>query len=156
MLSFLLQKSEGVFKRIPESLVLFTARFAIAAVFWKSGQTKIDGFSLDIIAMKMQLGWPHLSESAVFLFEHEYNLPFLPPAIAATLAALAEHILPILILTGLFTRFAAFGLAGMTLVIQLFVYPDAYPTHATWLAIAMLLMYRGAGAFALDRVLFKR
>ncbi|WP_369920219.1 DoxX family protein [Marinomonas polaris] len=139
-----------MFKKIPESLILFVARFAIAAVFWKSGQTKIEGFSLDIIAMKMQLGWPHLKDSAVFLFEYEYNLPLLPPAIAATLAALAEHILPILILSGFLTRFAALGLAGMTLVIQLFVYPDAYPTHATWLAISLLLMYRGAGAFSLD------
>jgi putative oxidoreductase len=150
MVSFLIQKSESVFKKIPESLILFVARFAIAAVFWKSGQTKIEGFSLDIIAMKMQLGWPHLKDSAVFLFEYEYNLPLLPPAIAATLAALAEHILPILILSGFLTRFAALGLAGMTLVIQLFVYPDAYPTHATWLAISLLLMYRGAGAFSLD------
>ena len=73
--------------------------------------------------------------------------------VAALLATLAEHVLPILILTGLLTRFAAFGLAGMTLVIQLFVYPDAYPTHATWLAITLLLMYRGAGVFSLDHVL---
>jgi putative oxidoreductase len=156
MVSFLVNKSESVFKKIPESIILFIARFAIAAVFWKSGQTKIEGFSLDIIAMKMQLGWPHLTESAVFLFEYEYNLPLLPPAIAAILAALAEHFLPILILTGLFTRLAAFALACMTLVIQIFVYPDAYPTHATWLAIAMLLMYKGAGNLSLDHLFFKK
>jgi putative oxidoreductase len=61
-----------------------------------------------------------------------------------------------LILSGLFTRLAGFGIAMMTLVIQLFVYPDAYPTHATWLAIALLLMYRGAGVFSLDHWLAKR
>jgi putative oxidoreductase len=155
MVSSMLQISERLFKKIPESMILFIARFAIAAVFWQSGQTKIEGFSLDIIAMQAQLGWPHLKETTLFLFEYEYNLPLIPPMVAALLATLAEHILPILILTGLLTRFAAFGLAGMTLVIQLFVYPDAYPTHATWLAITFLLMYRGAGVFSLDHVLSK-
>ncbi|MGB3385001.1 DoxX family protein [Marinomonas sp.] len=156
MLSLILSKSDALFRRIPESLVLFIARFAIAAVFWKSGQTKIEGFALDIISGQVQLGWPHLKDSTLFLFEFEYNLPLLSPAIAALLAAIAEHVLPILILTGFFTRFAALGLAGMTLVIQLFIYPDAYPTHATWLAIALLLMYRGAGVLSLDHWLLKR
>ncbi|NVK72373.1 hypothetical protein C0J08_01155 [Marinomonas sp. CT5] len=152
----MLQTAENLFKKIPESMILVLARFAIAAVFWKSGQTKIEGFSLDIIAMDAHLGWPHLKDSTLFLFEYEYNLPLLSPMLAATLAALAEHILPILILSGFLTRFAALGLAGMTLVIQLFVYPDAYPTHATWLAIALLIMWRGAGTFSLDHVIFKR
>lgn len=152
----MLQTAENLFKKIPESLILLLARFAIAAVFWKSGQTKIEGYSLDIIALEANLGWPHLKESTLFLFEYEYNLPLLSPVIAATLAALAEHILPILILSGFLTRFAALGLAGMTLVIQLFVYPNAYPTHATWLAIALLIMWRGAGTFSLDHVIFKR
>lgn len=156
MLSLILKTSEGIFSRIPESLLLFVARFSIAAVFWKSGQTKIEGFSLDFIAMKFQLGWPRLAETTPFLFEYEYNLPLIPPMIAAVLATLAEHILPILVLTGLFTRLAAFGLAAMTMVIQLFVYPDAYPTHGTWLAIALVLMYRGAGAFSVDHLITKR
>ena len=156
MLSLILTKSDALFRRIPESLILFIARFAIAAVFWKSGQTKIEGFALDIISGNLQLGWPHIKESTLFLFEYEYSLPLLSPALGALLAATAEHILPILILTGFFTRFAALGLAGMTLVIQLFIYPDAYPTHATWLAITLLLMYRGAGVLSLDHWLFKR
>ncbi len=155
MLSLTNHKIEGVFTKIPESLVLFLTRFALAAVFWKSGQTKVDGFTLDIIAMKIELGLPRLAESTLFLFENEYNLPLIPPLMAAVLATAAEHILPILILSGLFTRFAAFGLAMMTLVIQLFVYPSAYPTHATWLALALLLMYKGAGTFSLDYVLSK-
>ncbi|ADZ89493.1 DoxX family protein [Marinomonas mediterranea] len=148
--------STTLFEKIPESLVLFVARFSIAAVFWKSGQTKIEGFSLDIISMKFQLGMPRLAESTAFLFEYEYGLPLIPPAIAAVLATVAEHVLPVLILFGFFTRFAALGLAGMTLVIQTFVYPDAYPTHGTWLAICLLLMLRGAGSLSLDRVLFKK
>lgn len=152
----MLQTAENLFKKIPESFILLLARFAIAAVFWKSGQTKIEGFSLDIIALEAHLGWPHLKESTLFLFEYEYNLPLLSPMVAAILATLAEHILPILILSGFLARFAALGLAGMTLVIQLFVYPDAYPTHATWLAIALLIMWRGAGTVSLDHVIFKR
>lgn len=153
MLSFILQKSEDVFNRLPESVILFIARFSLAAVFWKSGQTKVEGFSIDIIAMKFQLGIPKLAETTQFLFEYEYNLPLIPPAIAAVLATIAEHVLPILILTGFLTRLAAFGLAAMTMVIQLFVYPDAYPTHGTWLAIALLLMYRGAGRFSFDQLI---
>jgi putative oxidoreductase len=156
MLSFINKKSEAIFRKIPESVILLVARFAIAAVFWRSGQTKIEGFSLDLIAMKVELGLPRLAESTGFLFEYEYDLPLIPPMVAAILATLAEHILPILILSGLFTRLAGFGIAMMTLVIQLFVYPDAYPTHATWLAIALLLMYRGAGIFSLDHWLAKR
>ncbi|MDE8601320.1 DoxX family protein [Marinomonas sp. RSW2] len=156
MLSFINSKSEAIFKIIPESLILFVARFSIAAVFWRSGQTKIEGFSLDLIAMKVELGLPRLAESTGYLFEYEYDLPLIPPMIAAVLATVAEHLLPILILSGLFTRLAGFGIAMMTLVIQLFVYPDAYPTHATWLAIALLLMYRGAGVFSLDHWLAKR
>jgi putative oxidoreductase len=156
MLSFINNKSEAIFRRIPESVILLVARFAIAAVFWRSGQTKIEGFSLDLIAMKVELGLPRLAESTGFLFEYEYDLPLIPPMVAAILATLAEHILPILILSGLFTRLAGFGIAMMTLVIQLFVYPDAYPTHATWLAIALLLMYRGAGVLSLDHWLAKR
>ncbi|AWX99136.1 hypothetical protein A8139_03310 [Marinomonas primoryensis] len=156
MLSFINNKSEAIFRKIPESVILLVARFAIAAVFWRSGQTKIEGFSLDLIAMKVELGLPRLAESTGFLFEYEYDLPFIPPMIAAVLATVAEHLLPILILSGLFTRLAGFGIAMMTLVIQLFVYPDAYPTHATWLAIALLLMYRGAGVFSLDHWLAKR
>jgi putative oxidoreductase len=156
MLSFINNKSEAIFRKIPESVILLVARFAIAAVFWRSGQTKIEGFSLDLIAMKVELGLPRLAESTGFLFEYEYDLPLIPPMVAAILATLAEHILPILILSGLFTRLAGFGIAMMTLVIQLFVYPDAYPTHETWLAIALLLMYRGAGIFSLDHWLAKR
>ena len=156
MFSFINNTSEMIFRKIPESAILFLARFAIAAIFWRSGQTKIEGFSLDIIAMKAELGLPRLAESTAFLFEYEYNLPFIPPMIAAILATVAEHVLPIFLLSGLFTRAAAFAIAMMTLTIQIFVYPDAYPTHASWLAIALLLMYRGAGSFSLDHWLAKR
>ncbi|CAM3508604.1 DoxX [Vibrio aerogenes CECT 7868] len=134
-----------------ESVALFTGRFALASVFWLSGQTKVDGFSLNLmIPGNIQLGWPVLKDSTLYLFEHEYNLPFIPFTLAAQMATLAEHVLPVLLLMGLMTQFAALGIFVMTLVIQIFVYPDAYATHATWLALSLILMIRGGGQFALD------
>ncbi len=117
------------FQRIPGALIAFVGRFSIAAVFWKSGQTKIEGLAIDFIDGTYTLGLPKLADSAVALFQDEYALPLLPPTLAAVMAALAEHVFPILILLGLATRFSALALLGMTLVIQLFVYPGAYPTH---------------------------
>lgn len=149
-------QSETIFRKIPESVILFLSRFAIAAVFWKSGQTKVEGFTLDIIAMKAEFGWPRLAEETGFLFEYEYDLPLIPPMLAAVLATIGEHLLPTLILTGLLTRLASFGIVMMTLVIQIFVYPDAYATHATWTAVALFLMHKGPGSFSLDHLLAKR
>lgn len=152
MLSTLFNTLETALKNIPESLILFIARFSLAAVFWLSAQTKIDGFAINFISMQFQLGWPHISDTTYFLFEHEYALPLLPPAFAAVMATIAEHVLAVLVLIGFLTRYAALGLALMTLVIQIFVYPDAYATHGTWLAISLLLMRKGAGKFSLDQL----
>ncbi len=142
--------------RIPDSLIALLGRFSIAAVFWLSGQTKIEGLAIDLVQGQFQLGWPHLSASAVFLFESEYALPLIPPVWAATAAALAEHVLPILILVGLATRLSALGLLVMTLVIQLFVYPGAYPTHGVWATVLLYLIARGPGAVSLDHWLARR
>lgn len=142
--------------RIPHTLVAFVARFSIAAVFWKSGQTKIQGFAIDIVNQEFTLGWPRLSDSVVDLFRDEYQLPLIPPEMAATLAAFAEHFFPLLILLGLATRLSALALLGMTLTIQLFVYPDAYPTHGTWAAVLLLLMVHGPGKLSLDHWIARR
>ncbi len=146
----------GLFKRIPESLVALVARFSIAAVFWNSGQTKIDGFAVNLVSGDFQLGWPRLSDSAVALFQDEYQLPILPPELAAPMAAFAEHLFPLLILVGLATRFSALALLVMTLVIQVFVYPGAYATHGTWAAVFLYLMARGPGVVSIDHWLAKR
>lgn len=138
---------------IPESALLLLGRFSIAAVFWKSGQTKVEGFAIDLVAGHVQLGIPHLASSAVDLFRDEYRLPLIAPEIAAPLAATAEHLLPVLLLLGLGTRFAALGLLGMTTVIEVFVYPDAYPTHGVWATVLLLLAMRGAGVVSLDQIL---
>ena len=121
-------------------LLALVDRFGIAAIFWLSGRTKVEGFLT-------------LTDSAYELFRTEYKLPLIPPEIAAHLAAYAEHAFPILLVLGLFTRYAALALLGMTLVIQVFVYPDAWPTHLSWAGLLLYLVGRGGGRLSLDRVL---
>lgn len=137
-----LGKKLRLFERIPYDLVGLLTRVSIAAVFWRSGQTKLDGWSV--------------SDSAVFLFQEEYKVPFIDPWIAAHLAAFAEHFFPALLVIGLASRLSALALLGMTLVIQLFVYPDAWPTHGTWAACFLILMMKGPGRFSLDYLFSRR
>jgi putative oxidoreductase len=125
---------------IGHSLLALAARFAIAGIFFLSGRTKVDG-------------WLTVSENAIALFADEYRVPVLSPGLAAHLAAYAEHLFPILLVLGLCTRLSALALLGMTAVIQIFVYPDAWPTHLAWAALLLYLAGRGAGAVALDRAL---
>lgn len=125
---------------VTHDLLALACRFGIAAIFFYSGRTKVSGFLM-------------LTDSAVDLFRNEYKVPLLPPELAAHLAAYAEHLFPLLLVLGLFTRFSALALLGMTLVIQLFVYPDAWPTHLSWAAILLYLAGRGAGVLSLDRTL---
>lgn len=149
----LLERYVALCSKVPHSLLALLGRFALAALFWKAGQTKVANFALDPFAGTWQIGWPRLADFAVELFASEYQLPFIAPAVAALLAATAEHVLALLLLLGLATRFAALGLLSMTLVIQLLVYPDAYPTHATWAAVLLYLLARGPGVFSLDHLL---
>ncbi len=139
--------------RWPYDATALLARFSLAAVFWKSGQTKVEGLAIDLVDLRFDIAWPHLSASAVDLFRDEYKLPLLPPDIAATLAATGEHLLPIALLLGLATRLSALGLLGMTAVIQLLVYPGAYPTHGTWAALLLVLVAQGGGRWSLDALI---
>jgi putative oxidoreductase len=127
-------------RALPATLLLLVARLGIAAVFFLSGRTKVDGVLT-------------ITDSARSLFETDYKLPLLSPEVAVHLATYAEHLLPILLVLGLFTRCAALGLLGMTLVIEIFVYPDAWPTHLSWAAILLPIIAYGAGRCSLDRVL---
>lgn len=142
--------------RMPHSLIALLGRVAIAGVFWRSGQTKVEGLAVDLVGGHFELGWPRLSASAVDLFRDEYRLPLVPPELGATLAALGEHALPLLLLLGLGTRYAALGLLLMTAVIQLLVYPAAWPTHGTWAAVLLWLMARGPGVLSIDHWLARR
>ena len=152
----LLEQTIDLFGAIPDSLIALLGRFSIAAIFWKSGQTKIQGFAIDIVSGEYSFGVPRLSDSAVDLFRSEYRLPLIPPELAAPMAAFAEHLFPVLILLGLATRFSAGALLVMTLTIQLFVYPDAWPTHGVWAAVLIFLMAKGPGVFSLDHLISRR
>jgi putative oxidoreductase len=121
-------------------LLLLVQRLGIAAVFFQSGRTKVEGLFT-------------IPQTTVDLFELEYALPLLPPKLAAFMAAGAEHLFPVLLVLGLFSRLSAAGLLGMTLVIQLFVYPDAWPTHLSWVGLMLPVIAFGGGRFALDRPL---
>lgn len=129
-----------VLQRVPDALIALGARLAVAAIFFLSGRTKVEGLLT-------------LKDSTYLLFAEEYRVPLLPADLAAHLATYAEHALPILLVLGLFTRYAALGLLGMTAVIQLFVYPDAWPTHLSWATLLLYLVARGGGHLALDRAL---
>ncbi|ETI65668.1 DoxX family protein [Sphingobium sp. C100] len=129
-----------VLMRIPDALLLFVARIGIATIFFLSGRTKVEGIFT-------------ITDSAYELFRTEYALPIIPPELAATLATLAEHLFPALLLLGFATRLSALALLGMTLVIQIFVYPDAWPTHLSWTAILLPLIARGGGAWSIDALL---
>lgn len=125
---------------VPEWLIALVCRFGIAGVFFLSGRTKVEG----LITLKQE---------TFTLFTYEYHVPLLPPEIAAYLATYSEHIFSILLVLGLLTRVSAAALMGMTLVIQLFVYPDAWPTHLSWAGPMIYLLARGGGALSLDRAL---
>lgn len=126
-------------RHISESLLLLVARMGIASVFFLSGRTKVEGLLT-------------ITPSTLELFRTEYALPLLSPQIAAYAATYSEHFFPVLLVLGLFTRPAAAALLGMTLVIQIFVYPDAWPTHLIWAGLLLPLIARGAGAWSLDRL----
>jgi putative oxidoreductase len=123
---------------VSHALLAAIARISIAALFLQSGRTKVDR-------------WLHVSDSAIELFRDEYKLPVLSPDLAAHVSAYAEHLFPVLLVLGLFTRLSALALLGMTTVIEIFVYPDAWPTHLSWAGLLLYLVARGAGPISMDR-----
>jgi putative oxidoreductase len=132
----------AVLDRIPQSLISLAARIFPAAVFWRSGQTKVEGF--------------HVTDSAIALFRDEYKLPWIDPALAAHIAAFSEHFFPVLLVIGLASRLSALALLGMTAVIQIFVYPDAWPEQGVWAVCFLVVIARGPGVFSLDHLIARR
>ena len=127
--------------RFAEAISLLFARVALAGIFWRSARTKVEDGS-----------WLQMRELTVDLFRDEYGMPF--PEITGQIATYAEHFFPILLVLGLATRFGATGLLVMTLVIQFFVYPEAWwSVHIIWVALALTLIIRGGGLFSLDHLL---
>jgi putative oxidoreductase len=138
----LIERSRALADHIPFSLVALVSRFAVASVFWRSGQTKVNGLAI--------------RDETFFLFREEYKVPLLPPDVAAYVTTIAEHALPALLIIGLASRLSALGLLVMTLVIQLFVFPDGWPEHILWIALLLTIIARGPGALSLDHLLTGR
>ncbi|BCA26892.1 DoxX family protein [Metapseudomonas otitidis] len=130
--------ADGLQRLLPDALLYLLVRVGIASVFFLSGRTKVEGLL-------------SITPGTYELFRSEYALPLLPPELAAHLATYAEHLFPLLLVLGLATRLSALALLGMTLVIEVFVYPDAWSTHLSWAALLLVLVGRGAGAWSLDR-----
>ena len=126
--------------RIPMDLILLMVRIGIGMVFLKSGLTKTTtGLEL--------------ADQTFTLFEYEYALPLIPHDVAAYLATYAEHILPVLLILGLGGRIAALGLLGMTIVIQVFVYPQLWDVHLLWAGALLLVIAQGPGRISIDKAI---
>ena len=128
---------------VPHSVIALLARIAMGSTFWLSARTKVDGLLT-------------LKDSTFFLFENEYALPVLPVNVAAYLATYSEHLFALMLFVGLGSRLGAAGMLGITAVIQLLVYPGAWPTHLGWAVLLLVIIAQGPGKLSLDHVLFGR
>jgi len=132
----LYRRAAALLEKIPYSALVLVARVATFSVFFRSGLQKLSDWN-----------------ATLMLFENEYHVPILPPHLAAYMAASMELGLSTLVLLGLFTRLGALGLLGMVAVIQLFVYPQAWPDHIQWLGFMIFVIARGPGVVSLDALL---
>ena len=135
--------SQLLSRTLPPPLLLLIARVSVASIFLLSARTKVEGLFT-------------IKASTYDLFSYEYALPLIAPDMAARLATVSEHLFPVLLIVGLGTRFSAAALLFMTVVIQLCVYPSAWPTHLSWAALLLPLLARGAGALSLDQFINTR
>jgi putative oxidoreductase len=126
-------KLYGLLERFPSALLALLFRLAVASVFWRSAMVKLSDWN-----------------ATLFLFSDEYKVPLLPPEVAAYMAVTLEMSCPLLLAMGLLTRPAAAALLGMTLIIQIFVYPQAWGDHILWAGPLLFLLTRGPGALSLD------
>lgn len=131
----LMEAAVAAFKAIPDDIISYIARIAVGTTFFRSGMLKLEGWA---------------EGNTLALFREEYRLPLVPPELAAYMATTAELTLPLLLFAGLLTRFSAVALLIMTLVIEIFVYPNAFDTHGVWAVSLLFLMKYGAGALSLD------
>ncbi len=132
--------ADAVQRLVSEDVIALLMRLGVAGVFFMSGRSKVDGFL-------------HITDGTYTLFREDYHVPLIPPVIAAHMATYAEHGFSILLVLGLFTRLSALSFFVMTAVIEIFVYPDAWPTHLSWAALLVYLIARGGGCLSLDHLL---
>ena len=128
---------------VPHSVIALLARIAMGSTFWLSARTKVDGLLT-------------LKDSTLFLFENEYVLPMLPVNVAAYLATYSEHLFALMLFVGLGSHLGTAGMLDITAVIQLLVYPSAWPTHLGWAVLLLVITAQGPGKLSLDHVLFDR
>lgn len=156
-LAGLIGRIVGLLDTIPYALVALFARIVVGHAFFSSGQTKVEGPVIggEVGGLDLSVTVPtQIRDSAFTLFAEEYKVPILPSGLATYLATFAEHLLPVLLILGLASRFSALGLIGMTMVIQIFVYPDAWWTvHAYWLGLLLVIVTQGPGALSLDHLI---
>ena len=126
----------GRLARVPLSLHQLLFRLGVASVFLPAGLIKASGW-----------------ETTVALFQDEYRVPLLPPAVAAATATSSELVCSTLLILGLATRLATLPLLGMLATIQLFVYPSAWSEHVVWGSILLFLLTRGAGTLSVDHLI---
>lgn len=138
-----LEAGRRLAERIPYSIVALVARIAVASVFWRSAQTKIDGLF-------------EVNDTTFYLFAEKYKVPVLPPDLAAYIATYQELIGAVLLVVGLATRLTALAFIGMVAVIQVFVFPEGWPEHILWFALLLLLFARGPGALSIDHLIWPR
>lgn len=158
----LLKTVTGMMSNIQVGLGAILSRIVMASIFWKSAMTKIafndegvTAFSLGQIWNVITLDWT-VSDSTYMLFEYEYDLPVLPFELSAHMALTAEILLPMALILGLFTRYAALAMLGMTLVIQIFVYPNLWTVHGLWAIALLAIMSHGGGRLSVDNFLCKK
>jgi putative oxidoreductase len=140
--SGLIGAAAAIVARLDRLPILFAELFfraALAVAFWRSGQAKLANWDLTLA-----------------LFADEYRVPILPSELAAFLATTVEIGAPVALVLGLGVRLAAAAMLGMTLVIQLFVYPGSYPDHLLWAGPLLYLLWRGPGRLSLDHLIRKR
>lgn len=158
----LLGKVTNMMSKIPDSIISLLARGIMASIFWKSAMTKIAlndtglaDFSFAQVWNVITLDWT-VSSMTYTLFEYDYDLPLLPYEWAAHMAITAELILPMALVLGFFTRYAALAMLGMTLVIQIFVYPHLWNVHGLWAVALLFMISKGGGKISLDNIFCKK
>jgi putative oxidoreductase len=141
LIKSLAERGVALADAVPDSLTSLLARLAVGGVFWRSGQTKIEGL--------------HIKDSTFFLFREEYMVPLLPPDLAAYVSTVSENVFSVLLILGLASRVAAGWFLAMTAVIQVFVYPAGWPDHILWATALMVVISRGPGILSVDHLLFR-
>ena len=119
--------------RLPLWILQLGLRVGVGLVFFNAGLLKFKSF-----------------EFALKLFQEEYKVPLIDPAVAARMATFVELTFPVLLFVGLASRLATLPLLGEMLVIQIFVYPSAWKDHVFWGSAALFILTRGPGKVSLD------